>query len=546
MRLLRCASVDSNESIRVSLEEPSSIPPYAILSHRWTDGEVSFADMNSGLAESKKGYMKLRNCCWHALRDGYRYIWIDTCCIDKSSSAELSEAINSMYAWYKNAKVCYAYLHDVASEEDPRVTGSSFRCSEWFTRGWTLQELIAPSSVVFCASDWTEIGSKASLADVVEEITLVEEAVLVQTKKYDVSVAKRMSWAANRKTTRVEDRAYSLMGLLGVNMPTLYGEGYRAFIRLQEEILRVSSDHSIFAWEGEVSEAGLLATSPDQFLHSIHFSPIHRRAYEKRYGVTNLKADYAMTNLGLRIQLPLLLLKPKDAGGKKGLYRAFLACDYDGGVKRDWMYGEVVGERESTWIYLQRNESEPGHHFTRTSLHKRSLGYGPTPEYSSDTRTTVAQDIYVARDNPSLFNTLQERGGLRCKFVLKISGCGDLQGVDYFPLEFWSLSDELSLTLSDSGNSFGAVLFPSTVSGESFAAVLGVYYGRAWSNVEVSTQRSAEAIYKRYIYVKSELKGHDWVKNPLGTGDGRNVHLTVREVDTNDEEKKFAVNIAVK
>lgn len=153
MRLLRCETNDSNGSIHISLEEPSKIPPYAILSHRWRDKEVSFSDMSNDRARRKKGYTKLMSCCRHASQDGYRYVWIDTCCIDKSSSAELSEAINSMYAWYRDAKVCYAYLDDVESNEDPTNTGSSFRQSEWFRRGWTLQELIAPTSVVFLAKD---------------------------------------------------------------------------------------------------------------------------------------------------------------------------------------------------------------------------------------------------------------------------------------------------------------------------------------------------------------------------------------------------------
>ncbi|KIM67914.1 hypothetical protein SCLCIDRAFT_60339, partial [Scleroderma citrinum Foug A] len=223
---------------------------YAVLSHRWIEQEVDHDEMVE-LAKMDKeerdeirrrgGYRKILQGCKQAQKDGYEWLWVDTCCIDKRSSAELSEAINSMYRWYENAKVCYAYLHDVP---DPW-----FPTTKWFSRGWTLQELIAPDNVQFFNKDWQCIGDKRTLAPTLQNITGVPEHILVDGLHGNrPCVAQIMSWAARRKTTRVEDRAYSLMGLLGVNMPMLYGEGKKAFHRLQLEIIRASNDQSIFAW----------------------------------------------------------------------------------------------------------------------------------------------------------------------------------------------------------------------------------------------------------------------------------------------------------
>ncbi|KAI6145882.1 heterokaryon incompatibility protein-domain-containing protein, partial [Pisolithus tinctorius] len=235
---------------------------YAILSHRW-GVEVRYEEM-IGLTKMEErsrdevrqrdGYQKIIKSCEQALKDGYKWMWIDTCCIDKRSSSELSEAINSMYRWYQNAQVCYAYLNDVdkpgvPSERDRHKFDKSDGWPEWFMRGWTLQELIAPKKVEFFNKDWVPIGNKRRLAPVLKEITGIPYEVLrggLGAKR--LSVAQIMSWAADRKTTRVEDRAYSLMGLFGVNMPMLYGEGKKAFRRLQLEIIRESSDQSIFAW----------------------------------------------------------------------------------------------------------------------------------------------------------------------------------------------------------------------------------------------------------------------------------------------------------
>lgn len=245
----------------LELEEffDTSTPDYAILSHTWEKEEIVFSDMTDlGKARAKKGFAKLEGACHLAASQKYEYIWIDTCCIDKSSSAELSEAINSMYIWYEYSEVCYAYLSDV---ENPTQIGDS----RWFTRGWTLQELIAPRYVEFYAADWDYLGNKRDpgLISTISRASLVAERVLAhETHPLEVSVAKRMYWASSRTTTRREDEAYCMMGLFGVNMPLLYGEGDKAFLRLQQEITKVTHDQSILAWYCAPSETSMLVDYP--------------------------------------------------------------------------------------------------------------------------------------------------------------------------------------------------------------------------------------------------------------------------------------------
>ncbi|KAI1337095.1 heterokaryon incompatibility protein-domain-containing protein [Xylariaceae sp. FL0016] len=244
MRLL------NTESLAIEDFLESKKPFYAILSHTWEKEELSYQDMtlHRSSVETKPGFAKLLGAASRAKQDGHRYIWIDTCCIDKTSSVELSEAINSMYRWYKEAQVCYAYLSDVPPDDEWHITNEAFETSRWFKRGWTLQELIAPAFVEFYAYDWTEIGTKSSLRHVIWNITGIETSVLRGESPSVFNVAERMSWAANRETTRIEDEAYCLLGLFNIHMPLLYGEGRQSFIRLQEEILRVTEDYSLLAW----------------------------------------------------------------------------------------------------------------------------------------------------------------------------------------------------------------------------------------------------------------------------------------------------------
>ncbi|KAF1849254.1 HET-domain-containing protein [Cucurbitaria berberidis CBS 394.84] len=248
MRLINCTTLQLEEFCG------SNIPAYAILSHTWGTDEVSLGDftLDQAAARTKEGYRKIAFTCQQALQDGLNYAWVDTCCIDKTSSAELSEAINSMFAWYKRSTTCYAYLTDVLEAD----VDTNFPHSRWHSRGWTLQELIAPRVVRFYDRDWNGLGTKEEHADWISEITSIDKGVLRVRWNYFNSevelssfcVAKRMLWASHRETTREEDMAYCLLGIFDINMPLLYGEGSRAFIRLQEEITKKLDDDSILAW----------------------------------------------------------------------------------------------------------------------------------------------------------------------------------------------------------------------------------------------------------------------------------------------------------
>ena len=194
-----------------------------------------------GTGEGKPGYNKIRFCGEQARRDDLQYIWVDTCCIDKSSSAELTEAINSMFRWYREAAKCYVYLSDVSKgnyDHLPRsIWKSAFRGSRWFTRGWTLQELIAPTSVEFYSSEGMRLGDKRSMEQQIHEITSIPVRALRGNPLSDFSFEERLSWAIKRETTREEDKAYSLLGIFDISMPLIYGEGReKASKRLQEEI----------------------------------------------------------------------------------------------------------------------------------------------------------------------------------------------------------------------------------------------------------------------------------------------------------------------
>ncbi|AEO64635.1 uncharacterized protein THITE_2142492 [Thermothielavioides terrestris NRRL 8126] len=242
MRLINTLTLEFKEFLG------SDVPKYAILSHTWEAEEVSLQEVRDNLLSPtiKQGYRKIVNFCRLARSEGLAWAWVDTCCIDKTNLAELTESINSMFRWYQDAAICYVYLSDLPTNAE---LAEALPGCRWFTRGWTLQELLAPKTVQFYDRDWVMRGTKKSLVSNLEAITGIPEAVLIQAVHiYDVSIGTRMSWAAGRETTRLEDTAYCLLGIFDVNMPLIYGEGSKAFRRLQEEIIRQSNDLTIFAW----------------------------------------------------------------------------------------------------------------------------------------------------------------------------------------------------------------------------------------------------------------------------------------------------------
>jgi hypothetical protein len=224
-----------------------NVPPYAILSHTWgtDEEEVTFKDLVEGKGKNKAGYRKLRFCGEQAAKDSLRYFWVDTCCIDKSSSSELSEAVNSMFRWYQESARCYVYLSDV-STGSIASNGLSFRTSRWFTRGWTLQELLAPKLTFFYSAEGALLGDKDSLAKEIAQITGITVTALQGRPLQYFSIEERMSWAERRETKREEDLAYSLLGIFNIYMSLIYGEGKEnALKRLQKEI----QDFSMNQWK---------------------------------------------------------------------------------------------------------------------------------------------------------------------------------------------------------------------------------------------------------------------------------------------------------
>ncbi|EGS17115.1 uncharacterized protein CTHT_0074450 [Thermochaetoides thermophila DSM 1495] len=307
-------------------------------------------------AELKPGYQKILYAVEQAEKDGFEYVWVDTACIDRTSSTDVSEAINSAFQWYSRAGICYAYLADVQADdniEGYRTWLDLFNMSRWFKRAWTLPELLAPKKLVFYAKGWKLLGTKSSLVKHVARVTKIDEVTLIEPKLvHKASIAQRLAWAAGRQASRPEDVAYSLLGLFGIHMPIVYGEGAEAaFQRLQEEIIKRSDDHSIFAWgilnqllgpkprhtntlppsalcldeeaddESDENLAGatpILARSPDDFANMQFVIVPQSPEVNAPAGV----ADYSMTNKGLHITLPLL---PDPAGGARYVL-ALLPC----------------------------------------------------------------------------------------------------------------------------------------------------------------------------------------------------------------------------
>jgi Heterokaryon incompatibility protein (HET) len=328
----------------------------------------------------KAGWKKIWSACLQACRDGYDYIWIDTCCINKSSSTELAEALNSMFEWYEMSATCYVILEDCKlcphrlkwqslhrlklqstwpSLAEAYMSYLSYfnpvdGCTEaqighcrWVSRGWTLQELIAPSEIKFFDQDWTFIGTRHQMASKLSDVTGVassllsdggllfisvdDKATIKRQKLHQFPVAVRMSWAAKRQTTRIEDQAYSLLGLFGVSMPLLYGEGNKAFLRLQEEIIKLSNDDSILAWEfvddieHEIFENQLLAPSPENFCW---WSP--RRSSELTLCCPTTDKEkpsfddrFEITQKSLQITVPLVHRWDLDRGDTETTYHNY-------------------------------------------------------------------------------------------------------------------------------------------------------------------------------------------------------------------------------
>lgn len=390
-------------------DDHTRLPAYAILSHTWSHTEVTFerahelqdnehseGEVLKNSSSMRSDTQKIRMTCAQALDDGLKYAWVDTCCIDKRSSAELSEAINSMWKWYSQATVCYAYLDDVEASKPTEsgeldqygipedlwfadivsVEKADLARARWFTRGWTLQELLAPLRMVFYGKRWAYLGTKAALKATISEITRVDQGAFRRAELRNFSIAQRMSWAARRETTRIEDLAYSLLGLFDVNMPLLYGEGGKAFERLQEEIMKDNSDQTLLAWAPTYKKQmisrmasahwrSVFASHPDEFAS----------ASLAKYPFPSAET-FALTNKGLRISIPVVPLEPSDRIDcwtknfaylynpvlhEKPLFLVILDCTFAQGEFRHHRVGIVCQRIVGTTDQLVRHNSAALH-----------------------------------------------------------------------------------------------------------------------------------------------------------------------------------------
>lgn len=401
MRLLNSTTLELHEFLDENIRDLD----YAILTHTWDlDNEVTFQDMEkarkAGSSEvNKPGFEKIKQCCAQARDEGIGWVWADTCCINKFSSAELSEAVNSMFRWYARSKICYAYLVDVAGDVVRKANKSGSRIelekcftnSKWFKRGWTLQELIAPLKIQFYSQGWVYIGSRDELETQITAVTGIEQAALHGSvddlKKF--SVAQRMCWASDRITSRPEDTAYCLLGIFNVNMPLLYGEGAKkAFFRLQEEILKSSDDHSIFAWTMESSEVaqyplqGLLASSPTFFQ-----SCGNVRSFRRWDGSDRL----SLTNRGIQIQLPM-----KRYLDHQEVWIAYLNC-----------YRQK-GEEQAILAVLLKTLFPGGDEFERHSRDLKEITLIPFAKDTMLEKRMVYIRNVIIRPDPSLIRKVAE------------------------------------------------------------------------------------------------------------------------------------------
>ena len=385
------------------VEDPREVP-YAILSHVWSKDprkEMTYQQVESLSVDPRDPIhhpsfsVKIRSFCKAAKDHGFEFGWADSCCIDKTSSSELSEAVTSMYEWYRNADMCFAYLHDVdiGRDADIEERNQELCRSQWFQRGWTLQELLAPSILLFFSKSWEVIGSKQASATHIANITNIHRDILTFKRSLDeVSVACRMSWAASRKTKREEDEAYCLMGIFGVSIPIIYGEGRYAFVRLQEEIIRTVPDQSIFAWGRTLGAQHpfkfarpddppvasmpnqspvphpptpnryLLASSPRDFedCSCIIHLPHDKFARKLDLALGLAYQVFTVTAYGIHARLPLITAFPQDHHEIFPTHLALLAC-------------ETQDDRSSLALLLRPRDENSGTGFCVGSAVVRNL-----------------------------------------------------------------------------------------------------------------------------------------------------------------------------
>lgn len=417
MRLVNVQKFLKGNKDFFELFEDKARPPYAIVSHTWGHQEVLFQHMRSARRKPEiqnlEGYLKIVNACKQASQDCYKYLWIDTICIDRTSSAELQEALNSMYQWYQDSEICYAHLSDLSSNcpqlrDERRDTGwfEAFKSCRWFYRGWTLQELLAPKKLIFYSTDWTWVAALRGVPDMVSEITHIPTGVLLHERPLQAfSIATRMSWASQRQTKKVEDVAYSLLGIFDVNMTMQYGERDKAFTRLQEELIKSSTDQSIFLWPKQRTESlpsshietfrgALLASSPADFADSDEMLPVGNITYHR------INSIHQWANGRLRLDTELVNLREKDC------YAAVLNCHEQGKPER------FVALRLKKNRSLQR-DGEDTYHVHCRLIREREEPHRPGPVNAFYSRLTYLSRGARARAEKKTITIVQRPRFLR-------------------------------------------------------------------------------------------------------------------------------------
>jgi len=459
--------------------------PYAILSHTWGDGEVTFQDMaNLETAKERNAWSKVEQTCALARSQNIPFAWIDTCCIDKTSSAELTEAINSMFDWYKKAAICYTYLNDLPEHPSgaPSPADGDLEGCRWFSRGWTLQELIASKAIEFYDESWNNRGTKKSLEGQLCRITGIDRDVLSNSEELPaIPVARKMSWAAGRCTTRVEDVAYSLLGIFGVNMALIYGEGSKAFIRLQEAIAQSTNDLSLFAWVADGPDPppssvrdyhGILAGSPQDFAGcgNLRWTSDPRR---------RSRQSFAVTNKGVEFQT--LLRIDREAGD----YLMPLYCYIPA-----W---EVQVFAPVVMIAIRLVKTPAG--FVRHKADRRSVTHEDTPAVGSDNWDPFTRTVCVPKTvHPAELAPTQSRFQYGFRFRIQAPRGVTWKMTTYNPVlprpdidpeslcpSYW---DPANLTFLTAGYApFTGLLFVafSTLPGQAFAVFCGLSRTVGWS-----------------------------------------------------------------
>ncbi|KAK5558100.1 hypothetical protein LTR46_004279 [Exophiala xenobiotica] len=490
MRLLQ---LTNDGELSLTKNRINNIPPYAILSHTWGDDEeeVTFKDLSEGSGKPKTGYRKIQFCGAQAAHDGLQHFWVDTCCIDKTNNAELSEAINSMFNWYQDADICYVYLSDA-------LDFSTLDSSRWFRRGWTLQELLAPKRMVFFNSRWVRLDTRSNLSPTISRITGIPRRMLLLDFSGEYSVAQVMSWAAGRETTREEDIAYCLLGLLGVNMPLLYGEGPRAFERLQQEFMKTSTDHSLFSWRGPGAERGPFARSPTEFRHCKDFTAGEGHSL-----------DFSMTNRGLRIDLPLVIVED-------GNFAAVLDCRGPDNFRRAIYLKEVrpkVYRRVRCTEELRR--IDPGEVIST-----------PTTVYIEPAiPRTLGRDRSMPRKDGYSFR-VDFRAALLNSFSLEQHYSPD----DKFQWNLTNSTEGFSFLTVDCSGQYGGLRFNNTESGEEFSVILGIHNWKAWLDItNIGTNETFESVVEEYYHYRTAHVKH-------------NIYISI---NSGEFERQFRVEITV-